>query len=141
MVHSEVYFIIILFSVIYASLFFTVHFVETFQRLKKIFQFLKIFTTPIQQCSEFTWLLLFSKVSAQYIILVKFFPPSLPLETRFGNFFVLCHQIKLGTLFSSAVKSAQRIPQACWPCCRLISPADQYSSPIQNLLLRIAFSS
>ena len=48
MVHSEVYFIIILFSIIYASLFFTVHFVETFQRLKKIFQFLKIFTTPIR---------------------------------------------------------------------------------------------
>ena len=37
-----------LFSVIYASLFFAVHFVETFERLAKTFQFLKIFTAVIQ---------------------------------------------------------------------------------------------
>ena len=37
-----------LFSVIYASLFFAVRFVETFERLAKTFQFLKIFTAVIQ---------------------------------------------------------------------------------------------
>ena len=37
-----------LFSVIYASLFFAVCFVETFERLAKTFQFLKIFTAVIQ---------------------------------------------------------------------------------------------
>ena len=49
--------------------------------------------------------------SAQYIILVKFFPPSLPLETMLG--FVLCYCMpsnKLGTLLGGAVKSAQRLP-------------------------------
>ena len=37
-----------LFGVIYASLFFAVCFVETFERLAKTFQFLKIFTAVIQ---------------------------------------------------------------------------------------------
>ena len=37
-----------LFSVIYASLFFAVRFVETFERLAKTCQFLKIFTAVIQ---------------------------------------------------------------------------------------------
>ena len=37
-----------LFSVIYASLFFAVGFVETFERLAKIYQFLKIFIAVIQ---------------------------------------------------------------------------------------------
>ena len=37
-----------LFSVIYASLFFAVRFVETFERLAKTYQFLKIFTAVIQ---------------------------------------------------------------------------------------------
>ena len=36
-----------IFSVIYASLFFAVHFVETFERLIKTFQVLKIFTAAI----------------------------------------------------------------------------------------------
>ena len=36
------------FSIIYASLFFAVHFVETFERLAKTFQFLKTFTAAIQ---------------------------------------------------------------------------------------------
>ena len=40
-VHSELSFIIILFSVIYASLFFAVRFVVTFEKLAKTFQFLK----------------------------------------------------------------------------------------------------
>ena len=40
-VHSEVSFIIILFSIIYASLYFVVCFVVTFQKLAKTFQFLK----------------------------------------------------------------------------------------------------
>ena len=56
MVHSEVYFIIILFSIVYASLFIVVHFVETFQRFEKTFlnQFLKIFMTPIQDHLDIT---------------------------------------------------------------------------------------
>ena len=37
-----------LFSIIYTSLFFAVRFVETFERLAKTFQFLKIFTAVIQ---------------------------------------------------------------------------------------------
>ena len=37
-----------LFSVIYTSLFFAVGFVETFERLAKIYQFLKIFIAVIQ---------------------------------------------------------------------------------------------
>ena len=37
-----------LFSVIYVSLFFAVHFVETFERLAKTFHFLKIFIAVIQ---------------------------------------------------------------------------------------------
>ena len=41
------------------------------------------------KCSGFTWVLLFSKVSAQYIILVKIFPSLPPLG------FVLCYAIKL----------------------------------------------
>ena len=35
-------------------------------------------------------------LSAQNTILVNFFPPYLPLETRFGLCFVLCHQINWG---------------------------------------------
>ena len=37
-----------LFSIIYVSLFFAVHFVETFERFAKTFQVLKIFTAVIQ---------------------------------------------------------------------------------------------
>ena len=37
-----------LFSIIYASLFFAVRFVETFERLAKTYQFLKIFIAVIQ---------------------------------------------------------------------------------------------
>ena len=44
-VHSAVAFIIILFSLIYASLFFAVRYVVTFEKLAKTFQFLK---APIQ---------------------------------------------------------------------------------------------
>ena len=62
------------------------------------------------QCSEFTWLLLFSKDSAQYIILVKFFPP--PFGDDVWALFCAMPSNKLGTLLSGAVKSAQRIP----PC-------------------------
>ena len=40
-VHSEVSFIIVLFSIIYASLFFAVRFVVTFEKLAKTFQFFK----------------------------------------------------------------------------------------------------
>ena len=51
----------------------------------------------LNNCSEFTWVLLFSKVSAQYIILVKCFPPSLP---PFGDdvwdLLVLCHPRRCG---------------------------------------------
>ena len=47
MVHSEVLFYH-LFSVIYVSLFFAVRFVETFERLAKTFQVLKIFMVVIQ---------------------------------------------------------------------------------------------
>ena len=47
----------------------------------------------LNNCSEFTWVLLFSKVSAQYIILVKCFPP-------FGDdvwaLLVLCHPRRCG---------------------------------------------
>ena len=84
---------------------------------------------------QFTWLLLFSKVSAQYTIFVKFFPPSLP---PFGDevwaLFCAMRSNKLGTLLRRAVKSAQRLPQACWPRCRLISRANRYSCPIQRVL-------
>ena len=88
-------------------------------------------------CSEFTWVLLFSKVSAQYryVILVKFFPPyALPLETRLGLCFVLCHEINQGHTSAVRLSLCSNFPQACWTHCRLISPANRYSCPIKHLL-------
>ena len=71
----------------------------------------------LNNCSEFTWVLLFSKVSAQYIILVKCFPPSLPPSLW---------RRRLG--FVSAVPSSplrlnlrSDFHQACWQRCRFIS--------------------
>ena len=59
----------------------------------------------------FTWVLLSSKVSAQYIILVKFFPPSLPpFKDEVWALFCAMPSNKLGTLLGGAVRSAQRLP-------------------------------
>ena len=71
----------------------------------------------LNNCSEFTWVLLFSKVSTQYIILVKCFPPSLPPSLW---------RRRLGFV-SAAPSSPLRLNlrsdfhQACWQRCRFIS--------------------
>ena len=74
-------------------------------------------------------------LSAQYTILVKFFPPSLP---PFGDevwaLFCARPSNKLGTLLAVRLSLRSDFPQACWPQCRLISPANRYSCPIQYVL-------
>ena len=50
-------------------------------------------------------------LSAQYTNRVKFFPPSLPLETiEVWALFCAMPSNKLGTLLAGEVKSAQRLP-------------------------------
>ena len=50
-------------------------------------------------------------LSAQYTNLVKFFPPSLPLETiKVWALFCAMPSNKVETLLGGAIKSAQRLP-------------------------------
>ena len=64
----------------------------------------------------------------------KFFPSLPPFGDEAWAWFGATQSNKLGTLLSGAVKSGSDFPQACWPRCRFISPANRYSCPIQHVL-------